>query len=280
MRTLALTITGLLGLAACGGPTVDGQLVDALQGDAPIAGEQLRAQATDQVRMTCQRLVTTTDEGGHFSFDGLCLTETTYELQAGNTNLFLAEVEPVGRDATSGSLRVRAWRAPVGSGLYHLSGADVASIPSHAELGRETILNTEETVEYPRSLPDDPPLIEAGDYLVLTGRDTLDRVKISPLVHSGERRFGTTRQPVEMRPWWFVGTRFESDTEFERVEANPNVDGVLTKERGDRVARFIAGSALPEGRYLLRRDNARRAHIVDFGVRPDNAEAPAVSQED
>lgn len=272
MRLLGLTS---LFLAGCGGTSLEGRLVDALESDAPIAGERIVAKAVGQVRMTCQTFTATTDDDGRFTFNDLCLSEAAYELTPANDALFLAEAEPVPSGGAEGDVLLRAWRAPMGSGVYELSQGSLSVVPTHADLKKETIFGTEELVEYPRTLPEEVPLVAEGEHLVLVGEDVTD-LRIQPLVPSEKRRFGTRSQWVDMESWWYVGTRFESDSEFERVEATPVAEQVVTKERGDRIARFIPGEALPAGRYVLRRDKGSRAHVVDFGS-PPSAEGPAVT---
>jgi len=268
MNRSVLSIFALWGLVACSGGSFEGRLVDPLNNDAPLAGRMIVAKALSQVRMTCQQLSGTTDDQGHFTIDGLCLKETGYRLSDPDGVLFLADVDEIPKGGAESLMVIRAWPAPAGSGVYKLSGGALNPIPTHADIKEEQIYRSTETVSYPKSVPEPIPDIGAGDYLVITGKENLDKMALHPLVRSDSRRFGTKDQWVEMAPWWYIGTRFTSDTEFERGDTELMQGHVLDMEKGDRAARFIPGDALPAGLYALTREGGRRAYVLQFGPPP------------
>ena len=81
-----------------------------------------------------------------------------------------------------------------------------------------------------------------------------------------------------MEPWWYVGVQFESDDAWQRVEATLDKGAVTDLEKGDHVARFISGEALPAGRYALMREGSRRMWVVEFGAEPPQG-GDALSEE-
>ncbi|MBW2257961.1 MAG: hypothetical protein JRI25_25630, partial [Deltaproteobacteria bacterium] len=216
MSRSPISIIALLGLLACGGGGFEGQLVDGLNNDAPLAGQTIVAKALGQVRMTCQQITGTTDEQGHFTINGLCMKETAYRLSVTDETLFLGDVDEIPQGGAGALVVLRAWHAPVGSGVYMLSGGELNPIPTHADLEEEEIYRTGEMVLFPKSVPEPVPTVGVGDHLVITGKDNLAQLSLHPLIRSERRRFGTKDQWVEMAPWYYMSTRFTSDTEFER----------------------------------------------------------------
>ncbi len=245
-------------LVACGGGGLEGRVVDVMHGNAPLAGETLVARAVNSVRMTCQQLTGVTDADGRFTIDGLCLSETAYELRTTNDNLLLVGTTEV---SAPGEIVLEAWWAPKGDGTYLLRADGLSPLKTHADLKKRTITGTEHEILYPATLPDPMPSLGASEHLVLTGADSVANTRIAPLVQSDARTFGET----SVEPWWYVGVRFLTDTEVEPVEAAPSLDRVREVTEGGRTARFIAGDALPPGSYVLYRDGGRRASVVRFG---------------
>lgn len=254
VATLALSV-----IVGCGPTPLKGRLVDAMHGDAPIAGQTLVARATGPASLTCQQLSGKTDAQGNFTIPNLCLSSTSYDLQPANPTLFLAEAQPV-KD-TSQELTLKAWWAPAGEGLYILHGQDLTRLKTHADLKDVEVPPTNKKVYYPAVIPDKRPQVVAGDDLVLTGKETIAKTKIDPLLHTDARTFGD----VKLDPWWYIGVAFKSDTDFTPVTATPAKKKVTDISKGDRVARFIDGAALPAGLYAVYRAGGRRVSIVQFG---------------
>jgi hypothetical protein len=271
MSRLGISVLALLGLVACSGGTFEGQLVDALDNDAPLAGQTLIARATGKARLTCQLLTGVTDDQGYFKISGLCLNDTAYRLTDARDSLFFAEVDEIPKGGAGSLVVIRAWHAPTGAGVYLLSGGELNPIPTHSDLREEEIYRSTEKVLYPKSVPDLIPTVAVGDHLVITGKDNMQKMSLHPLIRSEGRRFGTNDQWVEMAPWWYVGTHFTSDTEFERVDVDIARDHIVEMEKGDHAARFVKGDALPAGLYVLTREGGRRATVIQFG----QPEAPA-----
>lgn len=261
LRLLVATLA-LTAFVGCSQPPLKGRLVDAMHGDAPIANETLVAKATGRVRMTCQQLSGKTDDKGNFTIPDLCLSDTAYDIRPANPSLFLAEAQPV-KDASQ-ELTIKAWWAPEGEGTYILHGQDLQRLKTHADLKNVEVPPTNTKVYYPAVMPDKPPQVKAGDDLVLTGKTTIAKTRIDPLVHSDARKFGD----VQLDPWWYIGVTFTSDTDFTPDTVTPAKDKVIDIAKGDRAARFIDGSAVPAGLYAVYRDGGRRVSIVQFGEAP------------
>ena len=259
MQRLLVATLALTAFVGCSQPPLQGRLVDAMRADAPVANETLVARATGKVRMTCQTLSGKTDDHGHFSIPDLCLSETSYKITPSNSSLFLAEAQPIS-DASS-EVILKAWWAPEGDGSYLLHGQSLSRLKTHADLKDVVVPPSGTKVLYPATMPSKAPQIPAGDDLVLTGKSTIDKTRIVPLVHSDARTFGDTK----LEPWWYVGVKFDNDTDFSSVNAKPDPGHVTDIAKGDRVARFIDGAALPAGRYAIYREGGRRVSIVQFG---------------
>jgi len=268
--TLSLVLTGILGLAAgCSSPTATGVVVNAMTGE-PVAEARLLASAKGQTALTCMNFETTTDAQGAFKFEGLC--EGEYQLKLDDENLWMADVDSI-PDGGGENLEIKVWPAPAGSGLYRLSNGQIESIRAAGDVMKEKIKGTEELAHYPANIPNNVPLIGPSDHLVIVGQGTIDQTRIDPLIPSGPRVFGDAEVEVKMDAWSYIGVKFTDDTTFERLSAPIDDSKVLTKEKGDRIARFIPGSAIPAGRYALWRPEGRGVTILDFG----EAQKPAVA---
>jgi hypothetical protein len=161
--------------------------------------------------------------------------------------------------------------------VFILKGDKLTSIKTAADIDKETITGTTETVYYPTMTPNKVPLVDAGSYLVVSGKDLVQGLTFQPLiVHQGKVRFATGADTyVDIPDQGFIGTTFTSDTEFQRVAAQ--VDSAKAKDvvQGEKAYRYYAADSLPEGRYVLMRAGDKRVYIFDFGKA---GSAPAVAQ--
>lgn len=262
-RLLAATLSLLL--SACGGTTVEGKVVDGMTGE-PIGGYKIVAKATSEdASLTCQFKEAEVAEDGTFKLLDLC-GGTPYHLEPDREDVWLAEVNEVPDGGFGGPTELKAWRAPKGPGLYKLSGGEIEPLQTAADVKREQIRGTETKVRYPSTVPNKVPLVAPGDHLVLVGKGTIEETKLFPLIKSGERVFGDAGTKVTMQPWVYVGVEFQDDKTFEEVEAEIDSSKFLEKSKDSRMARWIPGSAVKEGRYAALKEGDRRMYILDFGA--------------
>lgn len=273
--TSSLALVGLLGLfAGCSSPSANGVIVDAMTG-GPVAEARVVASAVGQTSLTCMNFETTTDAQGAFEFASLCDAE--YKLKLDDETLWLAEVDSIPAGGAE-NLEVKVWRAPASSGYYRLSGGEIENIRVAGEVMKEKIKGTEELAHYPANIPNTVPVIGPDDHLVIVGQGTIEQTRIDPLVPSGPRVFGDAEVEVKMDAWSYLGITFTDDTTFVRSTAQVDDSKAFTKEKGDRIVRFIPGSAIPAGRYAIWRPEARGVAILDFGASQKPAEAQAAAE--
>ena len=265
-------------MAGCSSVTVQGRVVDGLTGE-PIAGPyRIKARATTQgTALTCQFFDAPVAEDGTFELAEMC-TGTAYALETDRDDLWLVEIDTVPEGGFGQPTDLTAWRVPKGSGVYELSSAgQLTMLRTASDVEQDAIFGTDQIVKLPKTLPEQVDLIGEGEYLVLVGKATIDDMKLVPMLPSGPRKFGEAAAPyTRPKPWWYMGTRFTDDTTFERVEAQIDSGKVVDKSKADRQGRFVAGSALPPGRYALLKEGDKRMFVLDFGAAPPPLpEAPA-----
>jgi hypothetical protein len=286
MRWMMSTML-LLGAAGCN-VTVEGKLVDGISGE-PIMGATAETPAGKELRVFFRAVATDTDgktapnpgsgamcmvkeaivaEDGGYTVPDLCASKTAYAIELSDRNMFLAETDSVEMGYEGGApLELKVWRAPKGTGLFKLSGAELSRVDSSTELNSDFVLNTDEVVLSPKGIKG-VPVIGAGEYLLLSGQ--MAAFEVTPLIASGKRRLGKEANSkstwVDLQPWSYVGVEFTSDKAFERKTVTLDATKVITKEKGKRVAKYLASDVVPAGRYILHKDGAKRAWIVDFGV--------------
>ena len=273
---------GLMVLVTGCSSSVDGQLVDALTG-AQVAqsesGDPLRViarAASADAGMTCMTFEGAVAADGSFKIEGLCGGQV-YTLATDDKGIWFADGASV-PDGGAAGLELKVYRAPYdGMGMYELSEGKLAGIrAAKGALQSETIFDSEETVQSPKELPKNIPVISEGEYLVLAGEEFVSNYTFQPLIKSEARKFGNRKEFVEMSPWWYVGTSFTSDTEFERKTATVDTSKVIAKVREEgegekatkRQATYYAHDALPAGRYAVMKEGERRIYAVDFGAPP------------
>lgn len=259
-----------LALVGCSTVTVEGRVVDGLNGE-PIAGPyRMKARATSSdVAVSCQSFDTAVDERGAFKFDRLC-PGTAYQLETDRDDLWLVEVDEVPDGGFGTPTDLLAWRVPRGAGVYRLSGGELEVLKTVADVESVTLWKSKEKAKYPANIPNALPAIGPDDHLVLVGKTAVEELRFYPLIETGTRRFGDEKVTWTMEPWWYVGVKFTDDQTYERLDASFDTSRVVDKQKGDRMARFIPGTALPEGRYAVMREEDRRMYLLDFG----KAQAP------
>lgn len=256
MRSAMLMMTAML--AACGSKPVEGNLVDGLTGQ-PLAGKTLLASA-EGVSLTCQKISANSDDKGHFSLEGLCTGDAAYQVKVTDENLWL-ETATIPQGGFAEPTQFTAWRAPQGNGVYALSGETLTLLRTDADLKQETVLNTTEIVQYPSKLPNEIAKIKAGDFLVAVSKDLCQNTKIVPLVMDvGPRNFNNA---VSIPDWWYIGVKFTSDTEFQRVEVSWDKAKEKHVESGERAFCFLPVDVLTAGRYAVMKPDDKRVRIVD-----------------
>lgn len=287
--------------------TANGTLVDGITSEPiPGAGEgddslRLVAEAVKEKEdgtfesntdagLTCMTFSSEIGLDGTFSLSGLCLSGTGYRLRLNDNDWFLGETDflPQGTDVSQ-PMKLKAWHAPMGSGIKILREGDHVRVTSRVNLRSETIKGTEdEKVHYPEGLPGSVPLIAAGESLVISGTGN-KALKLVPIINSGPREFkieeGMESGPT-MDAWSYMGVRFTDDSNFERVQAKIDESKVEVVEHRNHFAKFVPADAVsPPGRYALYKEGEKAAIIVDFlekGAAPgaaDQAEAPAEGDE-
>lgn len=264
-------------LSACTvGGNVTGKVVDPMTGQ-PRANLRIIAKANPEAPdALCQMKDGMTGADGSFTIEGTC-ANTSYDLVLKDETLLVAGDAKAAGGSPVGPLTLEAWRAPASTGVFILKGDKLTSIKTAADIDKETITGTTETVFYPTMTPNKIPLIDEGSYLVVSGKDLVDGLTFQPLiVHQGKVRFATGADTyVDIPDQGFIGTTFTSDTEFQRVAAQ--VDSAKAKDvaQGEKAYRYYAADSLPAGRYVLMRGGDKRVYIFDFG---QAGAAPAVAQ--
>jgi hypothetical protein len=261
-------------LAACSpGGTHQGTLVDGLTG-APRDGVRLLARSADAADLTCQVREATTDAAGAFVLENTC-AGATYTLSAADDGFLLdGSLEWKGGEQTVTPIGYTAWRAPTkGAGVYKLSSDALQPLKTFADVHTETVVETDVKVRYPTLKPVKVSGLDKGDWLVIVGKSNVDRLKVHPLIADDAVR--AFNGDVTIDNHVYIGVKFNSDTEYELVDAQLDADKIRNVSVGDHVVRFIAQDAVPEGRYALLGDSDKRTFVMDFGEPKVEATAKA-----
>ena len=263
MRNLVL-FTSLLIQTACGGVTLEGQILDGMT-NAPRADLRMVARTTAKdAGMTCQVFEGTTDASGNFTISGLC-PGLSYEVNPVDETLWFPEFGGVPSTGTDGPKTIKAWRAPSGDGVYRLSGDTLSMIRTSADVQTTIALNGGGDLRYPSEIPAKVEVIGPDDFLVLAGSDAIAKTNFYPLYKAWEVGVGTEAAPSKLTAW-FAGTQFDADGNPTVVGSKaPNKDHTTKKERDPKAVAYIRGSALEAHRYSVFKDGDRRMHILDFG---------------
>ncbi len=264
MARIPLTLAAAILLSACGTKGHFSSVVtDGLTGE-PVDSLRLLARAQQTDDMTCKVLEGATNATGAATIQNSC-QGVTYDLEAGDSTwLLVGEVSFEGGTPTS-DVPLKAWRTPDGRGVYVLEDGALSPVRTASDMSSLPLWSKEEKVRYPDGVPRRVTKIEAGQHLLIVGTDEINRLEWIPLIkHEKALRFGSKAHFFDMDPWWYAGIRFQSKTEYEKVEANLDKAGVIDVKQGDRQVRYLAQNALAEGRYVLVGTDDRRAYIIDF----------------
>ena len=261
-------------LSACSpGGSYSGTVVDGFTQE-PREGVAVLAKSTDTSDMACQVREATTDATGAFSLQNLC-GDGTYQISLGAEHLMLDQAVTLeGATVAGAGIKLVTWRAPSGAGVFRLKDDKVESLRSFSDVATETVLGSDVKVRYPTMKPTKVLTIGANDRLVLSGKETLTRMELHPLVaDSGTRQF---EGDVSIQDHVYIGVAFTSDTEWDAREAKLDASKITVVDNGERAVKYISGAALPQGRYALLGPKDSRTYVFDFGAAPTaNAKAPA-----
>ena len=268
-RATALAL--LLGVGGCGPRgAIDGQLLDGPSG-TPREGVVLEAEAVRDAPENCRRREVTTGVHGDFRFDGIC-PGVRYRLTAPGGVLQLdGAVAVLGEAAPQSVASVRAWRSSGGrDGVFRLSGDRLVPILPFADVATDIVVGTEMVVRYPSLRPVQVPLVAADEWLVIAGAGIVGHLKLHPLIADpAERAF---EGDVRIDGHAYIGVRFHSDTEAERVDASVDAERVHRVGTGTSVLEYVAWDAAPAGRYALLGDTDSQTYVVDLGSAPSAEE--------
>lgn len=252
-----------LGMMGCGGAgEYRGTLVNGMDG-SPLGAVRIVAKASPAPPdLTCQVREANTTADGNFVLENLCrdqnyvmaIPEPTLQMSGNTVVAGVEAMEPTTH---------QAWRSPDGQGLYRLQGDSVVSLPTFSDVAVDEALNGT-AVRYPDMKPTGKVLsISNGEYLVLAGKRTIQRMQFFPLVsHEGrvQLRGDTIRDHV------FIGVSFDASgipTKAEATFDDSKVTEVLIRGEG---MRFIAHDAVAPGRYAVMGEKDTRVTLLDFGA--------------
>ena len=259
-----LLLSALLS-SACSGGTATITIMNELTG-MPMRNIALTLRAQEEVSFSCQIFEGSTDDTGVAIIPGPCLGSSGYSIAPKDSSLWLLEGAILERES-EGVTSIQALRAPSGSGAYRLEDDTLTPLSTHADIKQATIIGSDESVEFPSSIPQetDIPRIGTGSWLVLVGVGTVESARLVPLVRSGPRRLNKGSSTMTMQDWWYMGVRFSSDREFTRQAAMVDDSRSIRHTIGDRAAYIIPSNAVPRGRYALRTAGSNRLTVLDFG---------------
>ena len=255
--SLVLALTGCAPAGSCSGTIVDGA------SGQPLASVGITASAEGESDLTCAAKGATSDASGSFTLEDLC-SGTTYKLTLSDDSLLLDGAPKVDGGVQSPGNELRAWRAPTKDGVYLLSKGELDNVRTFSEILYETKIDDPTMkVAYPEMKPTGKVrTVEPGDYFVLSGKSRIERLAWRPLIADPEKR---TFVDGAITDHVWVGVRFVSDTEWEKVEATVDSAKVKVIGSGDRLVHYIPHDALPEGRYALFGDEDKRMFVIDMG---------------
>jgi len=253
---VGLVLTGCSGAADYKGVLSNGMDEQGLEGIRLLAKS-----SPPSPDMTCQVRETKTGPGGAFTFTDLCHKQT-YIMSVPQPNLQLSGGTVIEGAEQLEPTKHEAWWSPDGSGVYLLEGDSVKPVPTFSDVEvDETVAGTK--IRYPSMKPTGKVItIDAGKYLVISGKKMVKRLEFFPLVADTARR--------RLKSGWitdhvFIGHEFASGTNGAPVKAEMDaakVTEVLIRNEG---VRYIAHDALPAGRYALLGNDDERVTILDFG---------------
>ena len=253
-------------LAGCGSPPVNGTVADGMTG-AALANFRLLARASGEVSPTCAVVESVSASDGTFQFNGLCVANSAYEITPVDDDWWLPEGATIAQGGGVG-MTLSAWHAPGGSGIYHLAAGAMTYLKTAGDLKKDTVFETEKTFYYPSEIPSKIPLVVASEHLVLVGAAAAGTLfyqlhpYTEPIEVNSSRGGAATLRNVST-----IGAKFSGPREYEdSTPKSPDASKAITKKSADRAAIYIAGDALPPGRYAVFKERERRLVIIDFGA--------------
>ena len=265
-RIRFLALTALLSACSTSG-SYTGQLVAQLGSNLP-EGLRIVAQADDSTSdLTCQTFEATPDASGAFVLTGLC-ADTSYTLSLTEKNLLIEGSHTIqGTTEEVLSTLLKVWPASAGNGVAMFTEGKLKAVSTYTNVKKLQLLESEEDVLYPRHKPNSSVLMAEGAHLVLTGQNTVSKLVFQPLIEEKvERNF---HDEYTLGPHFYVGLRFTTDTEVERVEAALDAGKVINVLGADMPVRYIAHDALPPGHYALMGEGDERMYTITFGPQPE-----------
>ncbi len=240
-----------------------GKLVHAITGK-PVAGKNVTLKSDPPAPdVTCQTFNVKTDDAGVFTVEALC-GDATYKIEALDKEILLDGPETVkGSEAVAAPTEIKVWPAPP-TGVYLMSDGSLTKQAAAWKVEGKNILDSPEQVFFPTELPSEAVRVGPNQYLVLSGDRTIESLRIEPLIDSGPRTFGTSKERDKDEAWSYIGVKFASDKEFERVPVTPRAERVLDVKKNGTQVRYIEGSALPAGKYTIMPKGGKRAYILEF----------------
>lgn len=251
----------------------DGKLVDPVTGKARAGVTMLLLSPTNP-SPSCMELEAVTADDGSFHMDGLC-SNGDYSLSSRDKTFVIEEISPVpGGVLATQTVEVHGWPVPNGPGLFTFDGDTFAKHREIAKIGVEKIWKSEEDVVYPDTLPTKVVTVANAEWLVFSGAKFTERFTLEPMIfHDAYIRLGEPGNYVRSEPWWYVGTEFESEAEFTRVEAEIDSSKVKALDQGDTHVRFLSGDAVPNGFYVSYyegfRDDPRYKKLYMINMGPE-----------
>jgi hypothetical protein len=258
----------VLALLGCSGGHVEGTVVDGLTGQ-PVAATHLLLTAKEKTGMSCMGFDVITDANGHFAIDGTCAVPYTARLSG--DELWLAEGDEIPAEVKA-PLALTAWRNPSASGVYIFSKGAFEPLRTVTDVKTRPLFGTDQKAVFPSKLPDKLPLLEAGQYLVIVGKENAAAMAPVPLVPAGPIHLDQGGTSVEQSPWVYLGARLSpgatpgTPDSVEPVEVAFDKSKVIAKSKGERAVEFVGADALPPGRYALLKPGDKRIYVVDFMV--------------
>jgi hypothetical protein len=261
----SLAVLALATLAGCTKTgSVNGRVVDAISGKA-VGDIKVNATATVKPKSpSCNTFETLAQKDGTFTINGLC-EGVTYRLGSLEKTRFISGPEVAGGVPADKVVDAKAWFLPLAENIYLATGGEPAQIRQNVVIGSSKILDSQDEVLYPKEFPKGIKVITPGTYLLVNGKTRNEKIQLLPVLESGERKFGTTKAPEKSEPWWYIGVRFNSDTEVEKVEAQVDKAKIVELKDDTRHATFYAYDAVPAGYYMLMAPKETRAYLVRFG---------------
>lgn len=251
-------------LMGCQDRSAPGTVVDGMT-ELPVAGLRLVARAQEQADLTCQVLETTTEPDGTYQIKNAC-RDIPYLLESGDKTLFLAgNPSFVGGKPPAEPMTINAWRAPPGSGVYVLKGAEIFAMRLASKIATLPLWKSTEKVRYPETVPAKLPVLRAADYLILSGAKHIKRLVLEPLIkHDSSLRFGSRNHFFDMDAWSYIGRSFTSKEDHVAVAAKLDETQVINLIEDKRALQYIPGSALPNGIYALSGQGDQRVYLLEI----------------